>query len=98
MAGSLAVIIQHTIGEFFCSTTSDPEKKDLFRRCIIKLGTAGKITGFDIDTSHFNGNEAPEADVQVLFDDSTTSDPTSSDPRVSPTGRHKLYVSLNFLV
>ncbi|KAH9931066.1 allantoicase [Epithele typhae] len=27
--------------------------------CIIELGTTGSITGFDIDTSHFNGNEAP---------------------------------------
>ncbi|KAI0256289.1 Allantoicase [Lactifluus subvellereus] len=33
---------------------------------IIKLGTTGTIKGFDIDTSHFNGNEAPGASVQVL--------------------------------
>ncbi|KAL4080245.1 galactose-binding domain-like protein [Scleroderma yunnanense] len=35
--------------------------------CIIKLGTAGVIVGFDIDTSYFNGNEAPEASVDALF-------------------------------
>ncbi|KAG8800263.1 Allantoicase, partial [Serendipita sp. 399] len=35
--------------------------------CIIQLGIPGFILGFDIDTSHFNGNEAPEASVQALF-------------------------------
>ncbi|KAJ6499056.1 galactose-binding domain-like protein [Mycena sanguinolenta] len=34
--------------------------------CIIQLGTSGSIFGFDIDTSHFNGNEAPEVSVDVL--------------------------------
>ncbi|KAJ2917788.1 hypothetical protein MD484_g2643, partial [Candolleomyces efflorescens] len=35
--------------------------------CIIQLGTPGHIYGFDIDTSHFSGNEAPEASVEVLY-------------------------------
>ncbi|KAG8749487.1 Allantoicase [Serendipita sp. 396] len=35
--------------------------------CIIQLGISGFILGFDIDTSHFNGNEAPQASVQALF-------------------------------
>lgn len=35
--------------------------------CIIKLGTVGVIVGFDIDTSNFNGNEAPEASVDALL-------------------------------
>ncbi|EPQ57299.1 Allantoicase [Gloeophyllum trabeum ATCC 11539] len=35
--------------------------------CIIKLGAAGTIFGFDVDTSHFNGNEAPEVSVDALF-------------------------------
>jgi allantoicase len=34
--------------------------------CIIKLGTPGSIHGFDIDTSHFNGNEAPQVSVEVI--------------------------------
>ncbi|KAJ7268746.1 allantoicase [Mycena haematopus] len=34
--------------------------------CIIQLGTSGSVSGFDIDTSHFNGNEAPEVSVDVL--------------------------------
>ncbi|KAG2368352.1 allantoicase [Suillus spraguei] len=36
--------------------------------CTIKLGTTGIITGFDIDTTHFNGNEAPEASVDVAHE------------------------------
>ncbi|KAH9935328.1 allantoicase [Fomitopsis serialis] len=35
--------------------------------CIIKLGTTGTILGFDIDTTHFNGNEAPEVSVDALY-------------------------------
>ncbi|KAI6169491.1 galactose-binding domain-like protein [Pisolithus thermaeus] len=35
--------------------------------CIIKLGSPGTIVGFDIDTSHFNGNEAPEVSVDALL-------------------------------
>lgn len=35
--------------------------------CIIQLGTPGHVYGFDIDTSHFSGNEAPEASVEVLY-------------------------------
>ncbi|KAJ6500130.1 allantoicase [Mycena vitilis] len=34
--------------------------------CIIQLGTSGSISGFDVDTSHFNGNEAPAVSVDVL--------------------------------
>ncbi|KAH8119087.1 allantoicase [Phellopilus nigrolimitatus] len=36
--------------------------------CIIKFGAAGLVSGFDIDTTHFNGNEAPEVSVQALLD------------------------------
>ncbi|KAJ7187993.1 galactose-binding domain-like protein [Mycena filopes] len=34
--------------------------------CIIQLGTSGSVSGFDIDTSHFNGNEAPYVSVDIL--------------------------------
>ena len=33
---------------------------------IIKLGSIGRIKGFDIDTGHFNGNEGPAASVYAL--------------------------------
>jgi allantoicase len=51
-------------------------------RCIIKLGTPGTIFGFDVDTSHFSGNEAPEVSVEALFSEE---DPTDRDARVCPT-------------
>ncbi|CAG8624603.1 11630_t:CDS:2 [Funneliformis caledonium] len=34
---------------------------------VIKLGFEGHITGFDIDTSYFEGNQAPMADVEACF-------------------------------
>ncbi|KAI8049007.1 galactose-binding domain-like protein [Syncephalis plumigaleata] len=34
---------------------------------IIKLGFPGSIVGFDINTGHFNGNQAPEASVEACF-------------------------------
>ncbi|KAI0930256.1 hypothetical protein AcV5_007017 [Taiwanofungus camphoratus] len=35
--------------------------------CIIRLGTTGSTFGFEVDTSHFNGNEAPEVSVDALY-------------------------------
>ncbi|EKM54506.1 uncharacterized protein PHACADRAFT_258394 [Phanerochaete carnosa HHB-10118-sp] len=35
--------------------------------CIIKLGCSGVVLGFDVDTSHFNGNEAPEVSVDAMY-------------------------------
>ncbi|SCV73462.1 BQ2448_7388 [Microbotryum intermedium] len=36
---------------------------DGWERAIVKLGAAGAIHGFDIDTRHFAGNECPATDV-----------------------------------
>jgi allantoicase len=33
--------------------------------CVIKLGVAGTIAGFEIDTSHFTGNYPPGAEIEV---------------------------------
>ncbi|KAI9442507.1 galactose-binding domain-like protein [Lactarius indigo] len=64
---------------------------------IIKLGTIGTVTGFDIDTSHFNGNEAPAASVQVLLIPEGEELPTANDARwlqvlprspLGPSARH----------
>lgn len=64
--------------------------------CIIKLGTTGSISGFDIDSSHFNGNEAPEASVDILYCPDGTA-PEVNDPRweellpkvkLGPNSRH----------
>ncbi|THH03435.1 hypothetical protein EW145_g6258 [Phellinidium pouzarii] len=48
--------------------------------CIIKFGAAGLISGFVIDTAHFNGNEAPEASVQALLEVGSEL-PRANDPR-----------------
>ncbi|KAH8995706.1 Allantoicase [Lactarius akahatsu] len=64
---------------------------------IIKLGTTGTVRGFDIDTSHFNGNEAPAASVQVLHIPEGDELPTANDARwlqvlprspLGPSARH----------
>ncbi|KAI9511165.1 Allantoicase [Russula earlei] len=64
---------------------------------IIKLGTTGTINGFDIDTSHFNGNEAPEASVQILHITEGEEPPEANDLRwtevlpkvpLQPSARH----------
>lgn len=63
--------------------------------CIIKLGCPGVIFGFDVDTSHFNGNEAPEVSVDALYHDGNH--PTVDDSRwteilpkvrLGPSSRH----------
>ncbi|KAJ7496105.1 galactose-binding domain-like protein [Mycena galericulata] len=48
--------------------------------CIIQLGTSGSIAGFDVDTSHFNGNEAPHVSVDVLSG-LASEEPSEDDPR-----------------
>ncbi|KAH7919925.1 allantoicase [Leucogyrophana mollusca] len=35
--------------------------------CIIKLGTIGTLVGFDADTTHFDGNEAPKVSVEAAL-------------------------------
>jgi allantoicase len=42
--------------------------------CIVELGCAGRIAGFDIDTSYFLGNHPPYASIDGLFA------PQGSDP------------------
>ncbi|KAF8342006.1 Allantoicase [Cantharellus anzutake] len=65
--------------------------------CIIKLGVpSGYIIGFDIDTSNFNGNEAPAASVGGFFAGAGSTPPKWDDqwdellPRVKlgPNSRH----------
>ncbi|EIW63327.1 allantoicase [Trametes versicolor FP-101664 SS1] len=65
--------------------------------CIIKLGTTGSINGFDVDTSHFNGNEAPQVSIDVLYSAADAPAPNVVDPRwkellpkvnLGPSSRH----------
>lgn len=75
--------------------------------CIIKLGTPGNINGFDIDTSHFNGNEAPEASVEALFAADGEADPLPDDERwtqlltkvpLGPNSRHLFSIATSQMV
>lgn len=33
--------------------------------CVIRLGVPGRVTGFDVETSHFTGNHAPEVSIDA---------------------------------
>ena len=46
---------------------------------ILKLGAAGKIKGFDIDTNHFLGNHPPNASVEAINLDSDILDWSNAD-------------------
>ncbi len=37
--------------------------------CVIRLGTAGIVRGFDVDTSHFTGNYPPEVSIEACMSD-----------------------------
>jgi allantoicase len=37
--------------------------------CVIRLGAAGLVAGFEIDTSHFTGNYPPGAEIEVCRSD-----------------------------
>lgn len=52
MVGKAVGIIQLSIGELIFVGVRGRHQLD---RCIIQLGTPGKVMGFDIDTSNFNG-------------------------------------------
>jgi allantoicase len=51
--------------------------------CVIKLGVAGVVAGFEIDTSHFTGNYPPGAEIEVCRSDAENPE----DGWVNVTGR-----------
>ncbi|KAI9488302.1 galactose-binding domain-like protein [Zychaea mexicana] len=68
--------------------------------CIIKLGFAGSVSGFDIDTSFFTGNQAPAASVDAVFcpegEDLDNAQWTEILPRVDlPPSCHNAFVLNN---
>ncbi|KZT08359.1 allantoicase [Laetiporus sulphureus 93-53] len=65
--------------------------------CIIKLGTTGSVFGFDVDTAHFNGNEAPQVSVDAMYLPADAPPPDVDDHRwteilpkvdLGPSSRH----------
>ncbi len=51
--------------------------------CVIRLGVAGVVAGFEIDTSHFTGNYPPGAQIEVC----TSADEVPEDGWVTVTSR-----------
>jgi len=51
--------------------------------CVIRLGVAGVVAGFEIDTSHFTGNYPPGAEIEVCRSDEANPE----DGWVNVTGR-----------
>ena len=45
--------------------------------CVVRLGVAGVVAGFEIDTSHFTGNYAPAVSIEAT--DCASDDPTVLD-------------------
>jgi allantoicase len=69
MDGRLSVIILLMIGMFYAEREKVYNSNGCctYDRCILKLGFAGSIHGFDIDTSFFTGNQAPAASVEATY-------------------------------
>jgi len=53
--------------------------------CVIKLGRAGRLAGFDIDTSFFTGNYPPAASIDGCAERCDPADAGSWDTLVAPT-------------
>src|SRR5436190_10575348 len=47
---------------------------------VIQLATAGKITGFDIDTNFFLGNHPPHASIEAVYLPGVSHDLNNADP------------------
>lgn len=64
--------------------------------CVIRLGVAGIIAGFEIDTSHFTGNYPPGAEIEVCRSDAI--DPQDGwvavTPRLELKGNDRVYAPI----
>lgn len=65
--------------------------------CVIRLGVAGKVAGFEIDTRHFTGNYPPHAEVELCRSDEVN--PAEGWVRVTPrlalAGDDRIYVPVD---
>jgi allantoicase len=62
--------------------------------CVIRLGVAGVVAGFEIDTSHFTGNYPPGAQIEVCRSDETNpeTDWVNVTGRLHLKGDERIYV------
>lgn len=65
--------------------------------CVVKLGVAGVVAGFEIDTSHFTGNYPPGAEIEVCRSDETNPESgwVNVTGRLSLQGDDRLYVPVD---
>jgi allantoicase len=62
--------------------------------CVIRLGVAGRVAGFEIDTSHFTGNYPPGAEMEVCQSDAENPETgwVKVTPRLDLKGDDRVYV------
>jgi len=64
--------------------------------CVVKLGVAGVVAGFEIDTSHFTGNYPPGAEIEVCASHAWNPDEDAGwikvTPRLELKGNDRVYV------
>jgi allantoicase len=67
--------------------------------CVIRLGVAGIVAGFEIDTSHFTGNYPPAAEIEVCRSgEAIPGDEagwTKVTPRLALNGNDRVYVPID---
>jgi allantoicase len=64
--------------------------------CVIRLGVAGRVSGFEIDTSHFTGNYPPGAEIEVCRSDDENPEAgwVKVTPRLDLKGDDRTYVAV----
>jgi len=64
--------------------------------CVVRLGAAGRVAGFEIDTRHFTGNYPPGAEIEVCRSDDAIPDEgagwTKVTERLALNGDDRVYV------
>ncbi len=62
--------------------------------CVIRLGAAGVVAGFEIDTAHFTGNYPPGAEIEVCRSDEASPETgwVKVTPRLDLKGDDRIYV------
>ena len=62
--------------------------------CVIRLGVAGVVAGFEIETSHFTGNYPPAAELEVCRSDEANPESgwVKVTPRLDLKGDDRVYV------
>jgi len=64
--------------------------------CVVRLGVAGVVAGFEIDTRHFTGNFPPGAEIEVARSDAINPEEgwVKVTPRLTLKGDHRVYVPI----